>query len=338
MATMQDVANRAQVSLSTVSYTLTGKRPVSAATRAKVEQAMADLGFTRHAAARALASRRTHVLALAYPTYGIALGATLNEIVSGAVAAARAADYQLVLWPVSSSEPDVLRELAAQRTADGVLLMEVALDDPRIEAVESAGLPCAMIGRTADPGDRVWCDIDFEDALVRAVDHLVGLGHRHIAFINRGQAALDAHYGPAVRALRSFRQAMTTHGLDPVDVSCDVTPPAGRRAAGQLLAEHPGLTAFVVMNELALFGVSAAAREAGLTIPGDLSLLAVAIAEPISEMYDHPVSYLATPGPDQGARAVHGLLEVIVGHPAPPGVNLPCVLRERGTTGPAPLR
>ena len=109
MATMQDVADLAHVSLSTVSYTLTGKRPVSAATRARVEQAMAQLDFRRSPVARALASRRTHVLALAYPVYGVSLGATLNEIVQGAVEAAREADYELVLWPVSSSEPEVLR-------------------------------------------------------------------------------------------------------------------------------------------------------------------------------------------------------------------------------------
>ncbi|MBU4214558.1 MAG: substrate-binding domain-containing protein [Actinobacteria bacterium] len=336
MATMQDVANLAQVSLSTVSYTLTGKRPVSAATRVKVEQAMAELGFRRHAAARALAARRTHVLALAYPTYGVALGATLNEIVQGAVEAAREAGYELVLWPVASTEPEVLHELAAQRTADGVLVMEVALDDPRIEAVESAGVPCAMIGRTQDPGDRVWVDIDFEDALTQSVRHLTSLGHRQIAFINRAQADLDAHYGPAVRADEAYIAAMHERGLTPLAVTCDVTPPAGRRLAGQLLAEHPGLTAFIVMNELALFGVASALREAGRQVPQDFSILAVAIAEGISDMYDRPLSYLAAPGPDQGRLAVRGLLDLLDDRTTHGGANLRCVLHPRSTTGPAP--
>ena len=337
MATMQDVANLAGVSLSTVSYTLTGKRPVSAATRARIEAAMAELGFRRHAAARALAARRTHVLALAYPTYGVALGATLNDIVRGAVEAARESGYELVLWPVDSTEPEVLRELAGQRTADGVLLMEVALDDPRIEAVESVGVPCAMIGRTQDPGDRVWVDIDFEDALVKAVEHLTGLGHRQIAFVNRSQAQLDAHYGPAIRARDAYVAAMHTHGLAPVTVTCDVTPPAGRRVGAELLAGHPGLTALIVMNELALFGVASALREADLQVPRDFSVLAVAIAEDISQMYDRPLSFLAAPGPDQGRLAVRGLLDLIEGRTTTGGTNLRCVLHPQSTTGPVPV-
>mgnify|MGYP001058653756 FL=1 len=335
VATMQDVAQRAGVSLSTVSYTLTGKRPVAPATRARVEQAMAELEFRRSPVARALASRRTHVLALAYPVFGVSLGATLNEIVRGAVEAAREAQYELVLWPVSSGEPGLLRELAEQRTADGVLLMEVSLDDPRIEAVESAGLACALIGRSADPGDRVWVDIDFEQAIEAAVEHLASQGHTRIAFVNRAQAELDAGYGPAVRAQWAFDAATARRGLVGYSTASDVTPSAGRRATSALLAAHPDLTAVVVMNELALFGVSAALREAGRSVPGDVSVVGVAISGEISEMYDHPLTYLAAPGPDQGRRAVHGLLEVLDGRPAPAGVNLPCTLQVRETSGPA---
>lgn len=335
MATMQDVAHLAGVSLSTVSYTLTGKRPVSAATRARVEAAMAELGFRRHAVARALASRRSHVLAVAYPTYGVSLGTTLNQIVAGAAAAAREADYALVLWPVSSAEPDSLRELAAQHGADAVLLMEVALDDPRIEAVEEAGLVCGLIGRTADPAGRVWVDADFEGALAQAVDHLVALGHRHIAFINRDEASLAQHYGPSVRALAGYEAAMRRHALTPHSASSELTPFGGNVVADRLLREHPELTAFVVMNELALFGVSATLREHGLAVPRDVSLLAVAIAGEISEMFEQPLTHVAMPGPELGYRAVRDLLAALDGGTAPPGDLLPCVLEVRATTGPA---
>jgi DNA-binding LacI/PurR family transcriptional regulator len=77
-------------------------------------------------------------------------------------------------------------------------------------------------------------------------------------------------------------------------------------------------------------------REHGLRVPQDVSVLAVAVAEEISEMYDQPVSYLAAGGPAQGARAVQGLLAVIDGRPVPPGANLVCQFRPRATTGPAP--
>lgn len=335
MATMQDVANLAGVSLSTVSYTLTGKRPVSAATRTRVEAAMTQLGFRRHAVARALASRRSHVLAVAYPTYGVSLGTTLNQIVAGAAAAAHDADYALVLWPVSSSEPETLRELAAHRGADAVLLMEVTLDDPRIEAVEEAGLVCGLIGRTAQPQGRVWVDADFEDALAQAVDHLVGLGHRHIAFVNRDEASLAQHYGPSVRALAGYEAAMARHGLHPISAPSELTPFGGHVVARRLLAQYPELTAFVVMNELALFGVSATLREQGLVVPRDMSLVAVAIAGEISEMFEQPLTHVAMPGPELGYRAVRDLLVALDGDVVPPGDLLPCVLEPRATSGPA---
>jgi DNA-binding LacI/PurR family transcriptional regulator len=88
MVTMRDVADRAGVSIATVSFVVNGTKPVSADTRTRIERAMADLGFRRNAVARALASRRTHILAMAYPALDHELSSSSLEFFTSAAATA----------------------------------------------------------------------------------------------------------------------------------------------------------------------------------------------------------------------------------------------------------
>ena len=99
MATMQDVATLAHVSLSTVSYAINNTRPISAATRERIERAMVELDFRPNAIARSLASRRSRILALTFPGIENRLGSTVMEFVTSAAEAARARGYHLVVWP-----------------------------------------------------------------------------------------------------------------------------------------------------------------------------------------------------------------------------------------------
>lgn len=336
MATMQDVADRAGVSLSTVSYAITGKRSISHATRERVHQAMAELNFTPNATARALAARQTQVLAVAYPAFGLAIGSTINSIVAAAAQRARDHGYTVVMWPASSRESDTISDLAAGQSADAVILLEVSLEDPRVAAVEAHSIPCGLIGRTSDPGNRPWADMDWDATMTRAVDHLVALGHEHIALIGRDQAAIDAGYGPAVRGIESYRRAMAAHGLEPISTACDLTPAAGHQAVQALRTSHPRITAFMVMNELALFGVTAALQEATLRVPQDVSLLAIAVDSEIANLFEPPLSHLRPPAAALGAQAVDDVLSVLSGSPPPEGSLMPCDLVDTTTTGPVP--
>src|SRR5687767_13886197 len=119
MSTMHDVARRAQVSVSTVSYVLTGTRPISQPTRDRVLAAMAELDYQPNAMARGLASRRSRILGLLLPMDERGLGATETAFVTGAAAAASRAGYHLVLSPVGADDLDAPRRLATQRMIDG---------------------------------------------------------------------------------------------------------------------------------------------------------------------------------------------------------------------------
>ena len=147
-ATMAQIAERAGVALSTVSYALSGKRAISDEARAKVLQAVADLDYHPHGPARALASGASHTIALFLPSPHWDLVPIQQTFVAGATQATSASDYSLLLITSPTAPEDIVRLLAAGR-ADGVILMEILTDDPRVEALEASGHSFTLIGRTA---------------------------------------------------------------------------------------------------------------------------------------------------------------------------------------------
>lgn len=340
MATMQDVARLARVSVSTVSYALSGARPVSAATKQRVEAAMEQLDFRPNAFARGLASRRSRTLAVVYPATEAGISGTVAEFVTSAAAAARRHGYHLVLWPFGAHEAADIRDLVHQGMADGVLLMEVCLTDARADALHAAGFPFTMIGRTERVDGLTFVDIDFDQTLEDAVAHLVDLGHRSIGFLNHSAASHAAGYAPTHRAEHAFRAAMSRRDLAPVTVLSDDDPGAGRRAVGHLLGLAPALTAIVTMNELATFGATVELQARGLRVPGDVSLLSVATSPGVGALSNPALTTMHAPGAELGRLAVQSLLALIEdpdGTPPEP-VLLTCRFEPGASTAPPPAR
>ncbi|MFV0451034.1 MAG: LacI family DNA-binding transcriptional regulator [Propioniciclava sp.] len=336
MVTIADVARHAGVSLSTVSYALSGTRPISAATRARVEASIQQLGYQPNASARTLASRRSQVLALAFPGVQMGLLGTLGEFVRSATERARERGYHLVLWPsAGAAEGEQIRSMVQQGMADGVLLLEVHLDDARVDMLEEAGIPYTLMGRTRDVTGRPSVDVDFEATFEEAVDRLTGLGHRHIGFLNHSRASLAAGYGPAVRAAEFFTGSMTSRGLDPVIRTCDDSPADGRRVTAEMMSAEPRLTALVTMNELATFGVFAELQQRGLSLPQDMSVLGV-VSSPNVGTLSHPqLTTMHAPGTELGREAVDCLLSRLAGDNAEvPHLLIPCAYEPGLSVGP----
>ncbi len=137
MATMQQVADRAGVSIATVSFVVNGTKYVTPATTAKVTAAMRELKFRGNVVARALASRRTRIIALLFPTTGNRFSPTTSEFFMNAAERASERGYHLVLWPVDPAGDD-LDDLVSGGLVDGVVLMEVRMDDPRVVKLSSS--------------------------------------------------------------------------------------------------------------------------------------------------------------------------------------------------------
>jgi len=335
MATMQDVATLAHVSLSTVSYAINNTRPVSAATRERIAKAMVELDFRPNAIARSLASRRSRILALTFPGIENGLGSTLMEFVTSAAEAAQARGYYLVVWPYAPSRAEEMREMSRDGLTDGVIIMEVRRDDPRVRVLDAAGIPLTMIGRADDSNDSRCLDVDFDATTEDAVAHLADLGHRRIALLNHSESSRDHGYGPTLRAEDGFRRAMQRRGLTGSTVWCDESPAAGRSAIGRLLDAQPDLTAIVAMNESAVIGAVAEIHRRGLSVPHDFSVLSIVSSPLMAELVQPSLTTLHSPGAALGRLGVHSLLDQLDGRQSAGGpVLLPCLWEPGHSTGP----
>jgi DNA-binding LacI/PurR family transcriptional regulator len=338
MATMRDVAERAGVSIATVSFVLNNTKPVSAPTRERIEAAMADLGFHRNVVARALASRRTRIIALAYPALEHRLGATGAEFVTSAARAASAADYHLVVWPVSNDAAE-LSELVGQGLVDGVLLMEVQLDDMRVDVLRSLDIPFALIGRTEDPTGLDYVDIDFDASLALAMNHLADLGHRTIVLVSGDQAVPSfERYGPYVRLEAAYRRLAGERGIDPVVLSVRQSARSGRDVAAELDRRAPDATAVIIVDEAAAAGLVAGLHGLGRHVPADLSVVSVTSSTDMADACDPPLTTVTAPGLELGQLGVEALLRRLEARePLPPTLRVG-TLRLGESTAPPPKR
>jgi DNA-binding LacI/PurR family transcriptional regulator len=327
MVRMQDVAERANVSIATVSFVVNNTKQVSAATRTRVESAMTELGFTRNAVARALASRRSRLIALLFPALDTRGNWSALEFVHGASAAAAERDHHLILWPVEN-DPVALREYLDGGLVDGVLAMEVQLEDPRVPVLEATGTPFVLIGRTSDTSGYAFADIDFESSTSAALEQLHGLGHRRIALVIERPGALGASaYGPPVRVEGVYREFAARLGEEPVVLLSDRDPAGGADTAGRLLRDHPDVTALVVMNDESAPGLLRGLRAAGRSVPEDVSVIGLSMASRMAAVCEPALVHLAPPGFELGHAAALSLIDHLEDPSAPPIRSLlPCVL------------
>lgn len=339
MATMRDVAKLAEVSIATVSFVVNGTKPVLPATRARIEAAMLELGFRRNVLARALASQSTRILALVFPALEHRLGSTALSVLTSAAVAASERGYNLVLWPVSNDGAQ-LDEYVGSGLVDGLLLMEVQVEDARVDRLRILDLPFGLIGRTADTEGIGYVDMDFDRTVAEGVDYLMGLGHRNVALVIGELASKTlTGYGPIVRTEAAYRARMQAEGLPEVVVRAAQTPASGREAAAALMAEHPETTAILVMNEDAAFGVLTGVQHAGFSVPNDVSILSIATSPESVGFSDLVLSAMVAPGEDLGRISTNNLIDQLEGHPSAQSQTLiVCALRPGDSTAAAPDR
>lgn len=333
-----EIAKRAGVSRSTVSYAITGKRPVSEATKRRILAVIDELDYRPNAAARALKEGRTRTIGLVIPPAAQRLTDMQLGFVASVVDAAARADLDVLLSPSGGEHDRSFERIVSGRRVDGVLLMEIRLEDDRVARLRRTGLPFVGIGRTRHPEEMSWVDIDYETLIARCVHHLADLGHRHVALVNRSAELVAAGYGPGHRAQAGFARAVAERGLEGVRVCCADDAQAGASCAEQLLAESPQLTAIATINEAAVAGMYRGLAQAGLTVPGNFSIAGVA-AQRWAENLHPPLTAADVPADELGARAVELLIERIADPATPPRhllVAPPISLR--GTTGPARSR
>lgn len=338
MVTMQDVAARANVSITTVSFVVNGTKPVSPQTRERITKAIEELGYRRNAMARALASRKSRTIALIYP---LLEHHNHHSFVASAAAAAEEREYHLVLWPIHSGNATAeIASLVQTGMADGVLLMEVQLEDERVNYLQQAKAPFALIGRTRELTGIDYVDIDFEHSTETAIESLAALGHTNIALVIEDFSRTPlAQYSPPIRVEEVFRTVMSTKRLSGTVFRVSHDTSAMMSLADDILRTDPETTAIIAMHDEAALALVMALPERGMQIPRDVSIVGIASATTIGGVVHPPLTTYEAPGGALGRLAAEALIARLEGGDGPPTqVLVPCPPHLGASVGPAPSR
>ncbi|PLS28827.1 LacI family DNA-binding transcriptional regulator, partial [Bifidobacterium parmae] len=182
MAGIKDVARAAGVSVSTVSYVLSGKRAISEKTSSKVMEAVRELRYTPDASAQKMRGRRNQILAVSEPIRGDINEAKYNAYFLHTAWQAKNAGYDVLLLTGEDAVDDIQR-VTRSNMVDGVVLLDIVEDDDRVMQADSYGKPCVAIGYPANRGDCACVDVDFDAAATMAMDYLHERGHRTVALL-----------------------------------------------------------------------------------------------------------------------------------------------------------
>jgi DNA-binding LacI/PurR family transcriptional regulator len=330
-----EIARRAGVSRSTVSYVLSGRRSVSPETKQRIQAVIDEIGYRPNAAARALKEGRTRTLGLVIPPASLLLTDMQLGFVASVVEAAAHADLDVLLSPSGGDHDRSFERLISGRRVDGVILMEIRLEDERVTRLQQAGLPFVTIGHTAHPHGTCWVDVDYATLVARCVHHLADLGHRTLALINRSTELVAAGYGPAHRAQAGFDEAVRQRGLTGTNLPCADNPAAGEECLEQLREQHAEVTGIITINEAALPGIQRGLERAGIAVPRQLSIAGVA-ARHWAEGFRPQLTAADVPTLEMGTYAVDLLLERIAAPTsAPRHLLLTPPISLRDSTGPA---
>ena len=333
MVTLAEVARQAGVSPSTVSYVISGKRAISEPTRVRVERAISDLGYHPNAGARALAGKRSHIIALVVPLRTDVYVPIMMEIAIAVTMAARQYGYDVLL--ITNDEgPDGVRRVAASGLADGVVLMDVELEDERIPVLRELDTHAALIGLPADASGLACVDHDFAAAGALCADHLADLGHRDVAFIGYAPQVYQRHAGYAERTLVGFRERAGERGLRILHRPCEGTYESTAGALARILEDRPATTGFVVQNEGALGPLLSLLRTTGRIVPEDASVVALC-PESLAEQNSPRLTAVTGPAQELGRQAVELVMGRIEGRAVPEVTLLTPVLTVRESSGSA---
>lgn len=317
--TIKEVSKIAGVSFKTVSRVLNNEKHVSEATRRRVEEAVARLNFRPSHAARTLAGRKSFSVALLYDNpspyyvYHVQHGAQQRCVELG---------YRLLHQPVESQAEDFVPNVMAlidEAHLDGVIISPPVSDSmPLIEALEARGIPYVRIAPGAEPDKGLVAHMDDVAAGRELTEHLLGLGHKSIAFV-RG----PANHVSSERRLEGYRAALKAHGVafdKDLIVHGDYSFASGREAARTLLARASRPTAIFAGNDDMAAGALAVAHELNIAVPGQISIagfddtdLASAVWPPLTTIRQ-PVRELSYAAADLMLGEGRQADQVILGH------------------------
>ncbi|HKS99479.1 MAG TPA: LacI family DNA-binding transcriptional regulator [Rugosimonospora sp.] len=306
--TIRDVAAHAGVSVATVSKVINGRYGVSAATYARVQAVIKEMGYEASLVAQSLRNHRTNVIGILVAD----LEPFSTELLKGAADAIRGTGFELVVYSAGGRTSDhVGWERRYLSRLSGTLIDGAVLVTPTVVDVRY-GAPVVAVDPHTGPSDLPTIDSDNLRGARFAVDHLLELGHRRIAMLT-GRPDLQS----AQLREHGYRQALIAAGV-PVDEELiqvgAYDPAVSAAAARQLLTAPARPTALFAANDLTAIATVEVARDLGLRVPEDLSVVGFDNI-PDSALNTPPLTTVDQPIHEMGQRAVNLLISLIRGEP-----------------------
>ncbi|MET4060181.1 DNA-binding LacI/PurR family transcriptional regulator [Arthrobacter sp. UYP6] len=333
MANIHDVARVAGVSISTVSYALSGKRSISEKTRSRIDSAVQELGYLPNAAGRMLAGARTHILALTAPLRADTYAPAHMAFVLAVATAARRFDYDILL--LTEDEATLgLQRVTSSRLVDGIIVLDVAIDDERIDVVRNLSTPTVLVGIPGDPTGLICVDLDFEAAARLCVDTFADAGHRAVGLLGHPPAVYERGSNFPHRFRSAFMEHAQERGLEATFEMPRTGPQGVEDAVDELLNPAAGVTAVAMHCEESL-QIRALSRfaEAGRSIPDDLSVLSACSSFDTSS-FSPPLDVIPLVAADSCDSAVALVMQALDG-PLEPRIELvPPRFTPRGSVAP----
>lgn len=330
-ATIRDIARAAGVSTVTVSRVANASGRVAPETRARVEAAMARLGYVPNLAARAMRTRATRTVGFLLPHI---LSFTNAAVAQAAERALAAAGYGMLLVSAGDRPDGELAALAllARHRVDGLLVYPGAEGEtPTVAALRAMAAPVVVLDRTLPLAA---CAVlsDHAPAMRQAVGHLRALGHRRILLMT-----VAAPVRPVAERKAAFLAAMADAGDGAAQIAAVPPGEAEHFRAGPLLAGPARPTAVIAAGRQMLRAAIEAARDIGLAVPRDLSLIGVDV-EDVAPLTTPELTRISRDYGAIGTLAVRFLLDRLGGAApsAPRRALLPCEVVLKASCGPAP--
>ncbi|MGI9585278.1 MAG: LacI family DNA-binding transcriptional regulator [Acidimicrobiia bacterium] len=328
--TIFDVAAAAGVSTATVSRVANGHPNIKPTTRKRVQDAMDELGYVANLRARGLAGGKTNVIGLLVDDLDSSYIAQVAKGVDRAVSI-RGFDVMLATMHMRTQRSQYVHSLF-NGIVDGLIVLLASGFEPYLGEVAARDFPVVLIDHAPTTRAPVVKAANTEGT-TSAIEHLVGLGHRRIGFVT-GFLDVDS----AKKRLDAYRSCLVQLDIDVEDELIhhgDFLADSGRKAAREFLSLAEPPTAILASSDTEAFGVVQVARELGVDIPGDLSVVGFDDI-PEAEYMNPGLTTVRQPMSDMGRMASELLMDAMSGHPLPNAtVELPTELIIRGTTGPA---
>ena len=330
------IAERLNLSESTVSRALNNYRDISARTKKRVRDVADELGYAPNTHARRLASGKSDTIGYVMPMQDGQLTETfLGELMAGMAKTLAGRDWDLMVLAPHTPEDELamFRRIANARHVSGLIISRTYSNDPRFRILKELDIPFVAHGRSSNSADAAWLDVDNDAAFFEMTSYLASLGHRRIAHIGGPPV-----YNFARQRAEGWKKGLQTAGLELTagyHEATELSFEGGEAAMARLLRLDEPPTAVCCVSDVVAIGAMRAIRDAGYLPGRDISLIGYDGLE-IGALLDPPLTTMSQPLQSAGSKLAEMLITIVEGNsmPADNQELFRASLARRGTANP----